>query len=429
MRRRHRLLALAAVLGLGAAGAGPATAAGQHVPFDARALIALSDVDTEAQAYIDDDIGPAIHARDTMTVIRPRQGATREVPVSNSVWGPPTTIDTTPDGRYAVALEVKRQRDADDQSFTEDLAFTTRISVVDLHRDQVVQVADTGGFAAHSLAISPRGDYVAVANWAEGQQISLMPLRGGRLGTPRLYGMADIPGPSVYPNTIAWHPSGDYLAVTVGPRNLVAFYRFTEAGLTPWGAPVEAGQFPFPGSWTPDGRFFIAATMEWNEPAVSDRNSPPGALSVVRFDRDPAGGVHHEFARGAEVGINPEGLAISPDGRHMVTVNMRYSHLPTEFDRLRPPTTSSLTLLTLDPATGATQVVEEYTFDGILPEGVVFDRTGGHLAVAVFDHNGTRSGKGAVQFWRVHRGAEPRLEQLPTEIPTVRGTHSLSAVY
>jgi sugar lactone lactonase YvrE len=420
----------------------------RDVPF-AGGLVALSDADTEAQAYIDDDIGPAIGQRDVLTFIRPNAGGKARVEgvqVSNSVWGPPLTVDTTPDGRYAFVLEVKRQRDADDRSFEEDLAFTTRVSVVDLHRDRprVVQVTDTGGFAAHSLSVSPRGDYLAVANWAapgeesgipegQGRQISIIPFREGRLGEPQLFGMNNIQGPFAIPNTIAWHPSGRFLGITSGPRNLVAFYRVGAGAdgrldVRPWGEPVPVGRFPLTGAWTPDGRFFISGLMEWAEPEVSDRNSPPGALSLVRFDDDEADGLEHTPRRSGDVGINPEGLAVSPDGRYIATVNMRYSHLPEHFDRLRPPTTSSITLLELDPESGQTRVVEEQSFDGVLPEGVAFDRTGRRLAVAVFDFHGAKRGTGAIQFWRLRGGDDPRLEQLPQEITTVRGAHSLADV-
>ena len=85
-------------------------------------------------------------------------------------------------------------------------------------------------------------------------------------------------------------------------------------------------------------------------------------------------------------------------------------------------------MLELNPRSGRTRVVDEYTFDGVLPEGVVFDRTGRHVAVAVFDFHGARSGRGAVQFWRLHRGDNPRLEQLDREISTVRGAHSLAVL-
>jgi hypothetical protein len=421
-----------------------------EIPFSAGGLLALSDADTRAQAYVDDEIGPAVRDRDTLAVIRSGVGSApdlRAAEVSNSVWGVPNaSIGVTPDGDYAFVPEVRRQRDSDDRSFMNDLTFTTRVSVVDLRgeRPRVVQVADSGGFAAYGLSVSPSGDYVAVSNWAApgeesgipeggGRQISIMPFRHGRLGRPQLFGMNDITGPNVFPNTIAWHPSGRYLAVTIGLRDLVAFYRVTErAGprldVEPWGRPVRTEPFPFPGVWTPDGRFFVAGVMEWNQVDVTDANAPPGSLAIVGFDSRPADGLRHTLRTGGDTGINPEGLAISPDGRHLVTVNLQYSHLPDDYDRVRPPTTSSITLLRFDRSTGETEVVDEHTFDGILPQGVVFDRTGTYVAHAVFDHHTAKNGRGAVRFWKLRRDGEPRLEPLPAEISTVRGTHSLTVL-
>jgi hypothetical protein len=328
----------------------------------------------------------------------------------------------------------------------DDLSFTTRLSVVDLRgaRPRVVQVVDSGGFAGYGVAVSPDGAHVAVSNWAapgeeagipkgQGRQISIMPFRDGRLGAPQLFGMNDIPGPNVFPFTIAWHPSGRYLAVTVATRNLVAFYHVTRTTgsrveVEPWGRPVQTGPFPFPGVWTPDGRFFIAGVMEWNQSDVTDANAPPGSLAIVRFDDRAGDGLQHSLTTSGDTGINPEGLAISPDGRHLVTVNLQYSHLPDDFDRRRPPTTSSITLLRFDRESGETRVVDKHTFDGILPQGVTFDRTGNHVAHAVFDRRGVQSGRGAVRLWRIHHDAEPRLEPLRATIDTVRGVHALAVL-
>ena len=417
----------------------PLTFAGQY-------LLAVSDADTVAQAYVTDDIGPAIDDQDTLSVLPlpdiSAQTPVTELEVSNSVWGPPSPMDITPDGRYAVVLEIKRQRDADDRSFENDLSYTTSIAVVDLQdpqAPQVVQRTDTGGFAAHSLDLSPTGDFVAVANWQgpipdnpdiPPQQISIIPLEDGQLGTPQLFPITNPTGVFVSPNQIAWHPSGDYLALSIGPRNTVVFYQVTRntdntVDLTPWGEPVTVGQFPFTAAWTPDGRFFITADMQWDlEQNVTDVTAPSGSLSTVQFDIDSADGITHEVTTTDDVGINPEGLAISPDGTTVVTVNLRRSHLPLG-DEEQPPTTSSITLLTLEPETGTLTKVDEYEFDGVLPEGVVFDSNGEHLAVAVFDFNGEKNGQGALQFWRVNSGEQPSLEAIPFEVPLVRGAHAL----
>lgn len=285
MRLSALIITILSVPFLAACGITPAAATQESIDFAGRYLLAVSDADTVAQAYVTDDIGPAIDDKDTLSIV-PLPNVTAQNPVtqlevSNSVWGPPSPMDITPDGRYAVVLEIKRQRDANSRSFENDLTYTTAISVVDLQHPQdprVVQRSDTGGFAAHSLDISPAGDFVAVANWQgpipdnpdiPPQQISIMPLRDGQLGTPQLFPITNPTGVFVSPNQIAWHPSGDYLALSIGPRNAVVFYHVTynadgTMALTPWGDPVTVGQFPFTAAWTPDGRFFITADMQWD---------------------------------------------------------------------------------------------------------------------------------------------------------------------
>ena len=424
----------------------PTEAPDASIAFAGSYLLAVSDADTVAQAYVTDDVGPAIEETDTLSILSlpevTAQSAVTQIEVSNSVWGPPSPMDVTPDGRYAVVLEIKRQRDADTRSFENDLNYTTAIAVVDLQDPQaprVIQQSDTGGFAAHSLDISPTGDFVAVANWQgpipdnpdiPPQQISLLPLRDGQLGAPQLFPITNPTGVFVSPNQIAWHPSGDYLALSIGPRNTVVFYQVTRNAddtveLTPWGDPVTVGQFPFTAAWTPDGRFFITADMQWDlEQNITDVTAPTGTLSTVHFDVDETDGITHEVTITSDVGINPEGLAISPDGSKVVTVNLQRSHLPVD-EGEQSPTASSITLLTLDSETGELTKVNEYEFEGVLPEGVVFDRTGEHLAVAIFDFNGVKNGQGALQFWRVASGDQPTLEAIPFEIPLVRGAHAL----
>jgi len=217
----------------------------------------------------------------------------------------------------------------------------------------------------------------------------------------------------------------------MGPRNAVVFYRIVQetggvVAAEPWGAPITVGQFPLTAAWTPDGQFFVAAIMEWNDEAgITDAVAPTGSLSVVRFDA--VTGEEHAIAHSQVVGINPEGLAISPDGSLIVTVNMQYSHLPADGSE-GEPTRSSISLFTFDRASGAMEPVEEQEFDGVLPEGVVFAPDGTGVAVAVFDFSGPEAGRGALKLWEVATDERPGLVALPTEVPLVRGAHSVVLV-
>ena len=83
----------------------------RHAPldFEGRMLLALSDADMVASAYVDGRLG-AIEGSDTLSVIAlggdPRGWRAATVAASNSVAGPPVAVAATPDGRYAFVVET-----------------------------------------------------------------------------------------------------------------------------------------------------------------------------------------------------------------------------------------------------------------------------------------------------------------------------------
>jgi sugar lactone lactonase YvrE len=187
--------------------------------------------------------------------------------------------------------------------------------------------------------------------------------------------------------------------------------------LRPWGNIVEVGPDPFVGRFTPDGRFYLtsdwgrdfsATTLEGRIPTT------PSGISVVRV-ADPAareGAIHHRRVAGATTDLSAEGLAISPDGRLVATVNMRTTAFPSDSPRFRRD--ASVTLLTLDAASGAINKIGDYPFEGALPEGGTFDLTGDHFMATVFQgHTGASSDAGAgLEVFRVVKNETPSLERI-----------------
>ncbi len=404
--------------------------------FAGSRLLVLEDADTLASAYVDDQIGPDTGAVDRLGVVDLASGLTDPTvsfgEVSTSVWGPPLVLDVRPDGSTAYVLEVKEPRQDGDSSFEIDLPYTTNVSVVDLTGDapRTLETVETPGFAAQSLDLSPTGDLLAIANWqgpvpdnpdVPPGQITIVPVEDGTLGDGQQFALAGVDGDFASPNTIAWSPDGRHLALTVGPRNVVAFYEVTGVGgelsVEPVGEPVEVGQFPFTGLWTPDGTRFLTGNVQWDLVAdVNDTNAPSGSVSVVTFDEDG----EHQIAETGGVGVNPEGLAISPEGTRVVTVNLWYSHLPDAAEA----TQSSISVLSLDPDSGTLTMQAEVPFEGVLPEGVVFDTAGEQVAVAVFDEPG-QTGAGSIRIFDVD---DETIVDTGVSIPTGRGAHTLRLI-
>jgi hypothetical protein len=128
-------------------------------------------------------------------------------------------------------------------------------------------------------------------------------------------------------------------------------------------------------------------------------------------------------------GVSPEGLAVSPNGRYVVTTNLERSYLPYEDDRIT--WFSSLSFFTLDPETGQLNHIGDYPYDGILPEAAAFDASSQYLAVVNYDHFDDSIAGGSIAFWRVPADPldpRPTLVQTRYSVPVTRGAHSLVLV-
>lgn len=427
------------VTGLAFAGSLNAQERSAPLDFQGRALVALSDADMVASAYVDGQLGP-IEGRDTLSLL-PLGGDLRRtqpgtVAASNSVAGPPSAVATTPDGRFAVVVETFAPRPEGKKAFT-DLKPGTKLTLIDISTPtspRTVHSIDVGTRPT-SVAISPDGSLVAVAfHPSDGRQLALVPIRNGRLGEPVHVGLPGVPKDLETPH-IDWHPSGRYLAATVLGRNEVAFFAIDRASMRPlirpWGKPVQVGKYPMMGRFTPDGRHFVNVNLYWGDDVEGFWiTAPRGDVTVTRFDsRQDASDPKHSVVSRAETGVSPEGTSISADGRRIVTANLERSFLP----YLDPRITwySSLSLLSLDPASGKLTSHGESYFDGILPEATVFDASGRYVAAVTFDHFDESKPGGSIDFWRVVDDATsngPRLVRTQHSVPVARGPHSLMLV-
>jgi len=106
----------------------------------------------------------------------------------------------------------------------------------------------------------------------------------------------------------------------------------------------------------------------------------------------------HLVTARALTGRVPEGLAISPNGHFVVTVNLEETTQPP--GNAQRSGYASLSLFGFDPASGELATAGDFAFDGLLPESAVFDRRR-RLAVANFGHLDDPAAPGSLDFWRV----------------------------
>ncbi|MGH7005818.1 MAG: lactonase family protein, partial [Alphaproteobacteria bacterium] len=366
------------------------------------------------------------------------------LPLSNSVTAAPEILALARDGRTAFVVERLGER-KEQATTLRDLPPGQRVFAVDLSDRTAPRLADEAAVAAfpEALALHPDGRHVAVvSNTSEASSIQIVAYENGRFGPVRRFDMRDLgiagtgsgPRGGVTATNVHWHPSGRFLAVNINTQNRIAFFEMVQIDgkpvLQPWGNAVEVGPDPFVGRFTPDGRFYL--TSDWGRDLaaadlagrVPDR---PSAISVIRL-ADPAAprnAARHERIGGAATDVAAEGLAVSPDGRLVATVNMRSTAFPPASSRFQRAATISL--LTFERQSGALAKLADYRFEGVLPEGGTFDLTGDHFLATVFQgHDGAAPDAGpGLEVFRVMKGETPGLRRLG-RIPLPHGVHHVA---
>lgn len=415
--------------------------------FEGRYLVSISDADMVASAYVNGRLGPR-EGRDAISVI-PLTGHVRdlqayEAEASNSVAGPPVAVAVTPDGRYAIVLETFQPRPDgpwETQTFG-DLSHGNRLQVFDLSDPTQPRLRQNFAVAERpdSLSISPDGSLIAVSFHPRGAgsktPLALIPFQQGQLGEPVYPDVPRITPSSDRIIHVEWHPTEPVLALVNELTAEVSFVRVRSQGtgwqLEPWGNVVQIEKAPFMARFTPDGRHLIVNNLFWGAD-VEGRwsEAPRGSINSIRLaaGTEADGSPRHALVSRANTGVSPEGFAISPNGRYVATTNLERSYLPYDDDRIT--WFSSLSLLTLDPATGQIQHVGDYPYDGILPEAAAFDASSEFLAVANYDHFDDRIAGGSIDFWRIVAdplNPQPMLMQTRYSVPVTRGAHSLVLV-
>ncbi len=407
-------------------------------------IAVICDADMGATAFADGQLSRrSENDRDMFALVRlplaPRPGQEQRwstgfvsLEVSNSVIGSPTSLAITRDGKTAYVAE-SRGPAAPGARTMRDLAAGSRVSIIDLSdpaQPKVTGRIDVGGQPT-SVDVHPSGRFVAIARVGQSRSLVIVPITpDGQPGALLEWTLPGIdPDPDILADkgmgkvsSVVWHPDGEHLAVTVPSADRVVFYAFTPdkndgaPGIAQWGQPVPTGPHPLSGQFTPDGKDFITTDLHWG-PNVEGYlvGAPQGSLSVIRLSSVSAGkAATHEVVSTASVGISPEGLAISPDGRWVVTANLKRAMLPASDPRMTPG--GSLSLLSRDPATGTLTPHGEIPINA-MPEGIAFDTAGRHLIVPQFRTFDPSVVDGELAFFKLVPAGVTAPDAGPTLIP------------
>jgi hypothetical protein len=431
---------------------------GQPLQFSGRALLVASDADMVATAYANGRLDRVAGIEDALTAIAlpldPDHPAVSPTRASNSVMSWPQIIAVSPEGQFAYVAEVRSHPpDGIEQlSSIDDMPegeYVTVVNIANLQQPQIVQAVSLGKNPKH-LSISPDGRWLAINLEEPGRELAIAQIQpDGTLGEINEFALApDLPSGTM-PEAAVWHPSGNFLALTTTSdgssgrsASSVVFYQMTEGAQGPqiqlyegpqiqlYDRPLAVGNHLSHARFTADGRFLLVPDLKWRMYGLRALNyllNPRGEMIAIRFE--PEQGRPPEVASRAEVGLGPEGFALSPDSTLIATVNLRRTYLsPGLPPAWRGKPYSSLSLVQFDPQSGRLTTLEEYGFEGLLPEQATFDAGGDALAVVIYHYRERSPKTGAVEFWRVVPGSQPRLERTGYQLDVVRGAHDIELV-
>lgn len=425
--------------------------------FDGRALLVASDADMVASAYLDGFPNKVAGIEDTLTVIdlpiNPTNPKVTSVPVSNSVTAWPQVITTSPNGNRAYVVELRGKLPKTLEQLNpavsglglpEGTQLTT-LDIADPNRPNVIESLSIGRIPAH-ISMSPNGKFLAITlDGEQDRELLIIPVNDGKLGQKYYFNFKHLMGdPVKHVNSVSWHPSSRFLALNLDNRS-VGFYQLIsnldKLELNSYGQPVSIGNTLSIGQFTPDGRHYLISEVNWGAweqlrsaltfipGLINFFANPKGQLVSIYFNADLTQVIQPQVVSQAYVGLSPEGWTLSPDGLLAVTVNMRRTYIPTNWLPWRGKHHSSLSLVKVNPQSGElTTIGQEYGFEGILPEKATFDAQGKSLAVVIFNYRENTVRKGAVEFWNVIQGNEPKLERTRFKINVVRGAHDITLV-
>ncbi|NEQ45991.1 MAG: lactonase family protein [Leptolyngbya sp. SIOISBB] len=412
--------------------------------FQGRYIAAISDGDMRAYAYIDGQLGPPRGPDQLSLVTLPLPAAptlTSSIEVSNSVINPVYSLVASQDGNTIFVAETKEAREPEDRLIT-DLDLGTTLRAIDVSDPTAPKViADvTVGIDPQGVSLDASGTTLALATKEPETPLTFVRFENGEFGEPIQLPMrgfspvAELPDQGMLPHHVEWHPTADVIAVNANFRGQVQFYQVMRdaqgnvSDVVPWGNRVVTSKWPMSGKFSPDGRFYVTNDLQWG-PDVRGfyLNAPPSQLTVIELAplRTEAE-AQHFVVGGVSLPRHAESLAFSNDGTLIATSNIGqtwFSPGETGYSQ------SSLSLIQFDAMTGQVNHVGDWTFDGILPEGIEFDASDQYVVAGVFEYDTPEPRQGALEFWRVNRAGEtPQLEPTDYVIATGPGAHSLIVV-
>ena len=286
------------------------------------------------------------------------------LPLSNSLFGPPTNLQVTPDEKLALISSAMKwvQKDGVWKPSPDD-----RLFVVDLETDPPALIATLRiGRQPSGIAINSTGDLALVANRAD-NSISILTIDGKRV---RLVDMVPV-GDQVA--AVAMTPDGKRALVVKNTTNKIGVLSINGTNVVYHDdLDMPVGQFPYNIDITPDGS--MAIVPHTGNGGRSDGHAD--ALAII----DLSSGMPPRVSGYVTAGDAPEAFAISQSGKIAVALLLGGDVLLSG-EHWAHSQKGSIAVFEID---GLNVVASQVIEIGGLPEGVAFSPNGEFMYVSSF---------------------------------------------
>ena len=325
---------------------------------NAHAQIAVSANDGKQVLDDGEQIVPAHPLPDSVSVIDmsawpPKVVGQIEVPTS--IIGPPSSVAVTPDGSFALVTAARKLTPGDPTAITPD----DLLSVIDLKAMKVTTTLHAGA-GASGVSINRSGTLALVANRAEGT-LSVFKISGGVL-TPA--GKLKVGDPASSPAMPIFFDGDRRALLSLDRANQIVQLNITGSIVTLTPVTLAPGLRPYQIDTAGPRRFAVSG------------NIGGGGRDVDTISLIDLSSAVPSVVDTVAVGLTPEGLKMSPDGRY-VAVNVNNG---SNLGRKAPGYHASglVQIWRLD-SSRLVKVAEAKT--GAWGQGVVWSRDSKHLLV------------------------------------------------
>jgi DNA-binding beta-propeller fold protein YncE len=283
------------------------------------------------------------------------------LPLTNSIFGPPVNLAITPDGRLAlVAKSVEHVPEGAGWKFVPD----NQLYVIDLTTSPPSHIATVEtGKQPSGLDINRAGTLALVTNRAD-NSISVLSIQGKEVKLMDTVAMGEQVA------AVAFTPDGKRALAVKFPGHKAALLEVDGQKVTYTKYDMNVGLWPYNIGITPNGKLAITA----NNGNGGDADGQADTVSIIDLEATPPRVIDHVV-----VGDGPEGFVISPTGEIAVAMLLRGSNMAKTawfYNR-----NGSVAVLKIDGK--KVTKVGEVEVRG-LPEGAVFSPDGKYLYVGNF---------------------------------------------